>query len=159
MAFLRHSCTSIRWVLVVLGSILFLSIYLPRTWSGETNLVEYSKTMKDLDKNMHEVKKKYKISGIIAGMDAQVEVKPNQEPLVGSGTRMSRGNTSSRACSWSGSRSTRSSWRIFSAKVGNPQEQRPTHWISGSRKRNSWKSGKSLIMLQFPFNGDEEQCG
>ena len=42
---------------------------------------------------MQEVKQKYYISSILAGMDAQVEVKPNQEPFVGGGTRMSRGNT------------------------------------------------------------------
>ena len=42
---------------------------------------------------MQDVKQKYHISGIIAGMDAQVEVKPNQEPFVGGGTRVSRGNT------------------------------------------------------------------
>ena len=30
--------------------------------------------LKDLEKNMQEVKPKYQISGIIAGMDAQMEV-------------------------------------------------------------------------------------
>ena len=55
-------------------------------------LEEYYKTLKDLDKNLQEVKKKYHISGITAGMDAQVEVKPNHEPFVGGGTTMS-GNT------------------------------------------------------------------
>ena len=54
---------------------------------------EYCKTLKDLDKNVHEVKQKYHISGIAAGMDAQVEVKPNQEPFVGGSTRVSRGNS------------------------------------------------------------------
>ena len=33
------------------------------------------------------------MSGIFAGMDAQVEVKPKQGQFVGSGTRMSRGST------------------------------------------------------------------
>ena len=68
-------------------------MYLSHTWSGETNLKEYYKTLKDIDENMHEAIQKYHISGIIAGMDAQVEVKPNREPSVGGGTRVSRGNT------------------------------------------------------------------
>ena len=49
--------------------------------------------MKDLDKNLQDVKQKYQISGIIAGIDAQVGVKPRQGPFVGDGTRMSRGST------------------------------------------------------------------
>ena len=53
---------------------------------------ECYKTLKDLSKNMQDVKQEYQISGIIAGMDAQVEVNPNQGPFVGEGTRMSRGN-------------------------------------------------------------------
>ena len=93
MGLLTHSCTSKRWALVVLGSILLLSFHLPHACGGETKLEEYYKTLKGLDKNMQEVKQKYKISGIIAGIDAQVEVKPKQEPFVGGGTRMSRGNT------------------------------------------------------------------
>ena len=68
-------------------------MYLPHTWGGEANLEEYYKTLKEIDKNLHEVKQKYNISGIIAGMDAQVEVKPQQGPSVGSGTRVSRGST------------------------------------------------------------------
>ena len=35
---------------------LFLSMYLPRTWRGEAKLVEYYKTLKEIDKNLHEVK-------------------------------------------------------------------------------------------------------
>ena len=42
---------------------------------------------------MQEVKQKYQISSIIAGMDAQVEVKPRQGPFDGDGTRMSRWST------------------------------------------------------------------
>ena len=34
---------------------------------------------------MQEFKQEYQISGIIAGMDAQVQVEPNQEPFVGKG--------------------------------------------------------------------------
>ena len=56
MGLMRHSCTTKRWVLVVLGSILFLSMYPPHTWGGEVNLEEYYKTLKDFDKNMQEVK-------------------------------------------------------------------------------------------------------
>ena len=41
---------------------------------------------------MQEIKQEYQISGITAGMDAQVDVKPHQGPYVGEGTRMSRGN-------------------------------------------------------------------
>ena len=76
-----------------LESILFLSMYLAHTRQGETNLEEYYKTLKKLGRHTQDIKQKYQISGIIAGMDAQVEVKPRQGPLVGDGTRMSRGNT------------------------------------------------------------------
>ena len=89
---LRDSQKSTRWILVVLGRILFLSMYLPHTWRGEENVEECYKTLKDLSKNMQDVKQEYQISGIIAGMDAQVEVNLNQGPFVGEGTRMSRGN-------------------------------------------------------------------
>ena len=89
---LRHSRRSTRWVLVIPGSILFISMYLPHTWFGETNQEEYYKTLKDLDKNMQDVKQKYHISGITVWMDAQVEVKPNPPSFVGGGTRVSRGN-------------------------------------------------------------------
>ena len=68
-------------------------MYLQHTREGETNLDEYYKTLKEIDNNMQETKQEYQISGITAGMDAQVEVKPHQEPFVGGGTRMSRGNT------------------------------------------------------------------
>ena len=39
--------------------------------------------LKEVDKNMQETKQEYQISGIIVGMDAQVEAKPHQEPFVG----------------------------------------------------------------------------
>ena len=54
---------------------------------------EYVKTLKDFDKNMQDIKQRYQIAGITAGMDAQVKVKPRQGPLVGDGTGMSRGST------------------------------------------------------------------
>ena len=38
MGLLRYSCTSKKWALVVLGSILLLSMYLLHTWRGELNL-------------------------------------------------------------------------------------------------------------------------
>ena len=41
---------------------------------------------------MQDVKQKFLASGILVGMDAQVEVKPHQEPCVGGGTRMYHGN-------------------------------------------------------------------
>ena len=56
-------------------------MYLPHTWGCEANLEEYYTTLKDIDKNMQDVKQKYQICGIIAGMDAQVEVKPRQETV------------------------------------------------------------------------------
>ena len=84
-------CT--RLILVVLGRILFLSLYLPHTWGGEENLEEYFKILKHIGKNMQDIKQKYQTTGITAGMDAQVKVKPRQGPLVGDGTGMSRGST------------------------------------------------------------------
>ena len=56
-------------------------MYLQHTREGETNLDEYYQTLKEIDKNMQETKQEYQISGITAGMDAQVEVKPHQEPF------------------------------------------------------------------------------
>ena len=88
MSLLRHSCTSTRWVLVVLGSILFLSMYLPHTWSGELNLEGYYKTLKEHARSQAEVQYVWHHC-----WNAQVEVKPNQGAFVGGGTRMSRGNT------------------------------------------------------------------
>ena len=46
---LKHARRSTRWVLIVLESILFLSLYLPHTWGGELNLEEYHKTLKEVD--------------------------------------------------------------------------------------------------------------
>ena len=40
---------------------------------------------------MQDIKQNFCISGIVVGMDAQVEVKPHHEPFVGGGTRMYRG--------------------------------------------------------------------
>ena len=80
---LRHALSSTRWVLIVLESILFLSLYLPHTWGGETNLEEYYKTLKEVDRNVQDVKQKFHVSGIIAGMDVRVEVKPHQEGVRG----------------------------------------------------------------------------
>ena len=65
--------------------------YLPHTWCGEANLEEYYKTWNEVEKNIRRSNKIY-ISSIFAGMVAKVEVKPHQEPFVGGGTRVSRGN-------------------------------------------------------------------
>ena len=55
---------------------------------GELNLEEYHETLREVDETSQDIKQKFHISGIIAGLDAQVEVKPHQEPFVGGGTRM-----------------------------------------------------------------------
>ena len=39
--------------------------------------------LRDVVETMQDIKQKFRISGIIAGMDAQVEVKPHQERFVG----------------------------------------------------------------------------
>ena len=91
MNLLMHARRCTRWVLIVLESILFLSLYLPHTWSGDKNLEEYCQTLIEVEKNMQDIKQKFRISGIVVGMDAQVEVKPHHEPFVGGGTRMYRG--------------------------------------------------------------------
>ena len=62
----------------MLESILFLSVYLLHTWGGALNLEEYYEKSREVDENMQDIKQKFHISGIIAGMDAQVEVKPHQ---------------------------------------------------------------------------------
>ena len=92
MKLLKHARRSATWELIVLESILFLSLYLSHTWSGELNHEEYYETLREVDGTMQDIKQKFHICGIIAGMDAQVEVKPHQEPFVGGGTRMYRGN-------------------------------------------------------------------
>ena len=51
---LRHCRESIKWVLVVLESSLFLSMFLPHTLGGETNL-----EVKEVNKNMQENKQEY----------------------------------------------------------------------------------------------------
>ena len=86
---LRYCRRSTRWILVVLGGIFFVSRYLPHTWCGEANLEGYFKMLKDLDRNMQEVKGLWHY----CRNGAQVEVKPRQGAFVGDGTRMSRGNT------------------------------------------------------------------
>ena len=53
---------------------------------------EYYKTLREVDKNMQSIKQRFRTADIILGMDAQVEVKPHQEPFVGGGTRMYSGN-------------------------------------------------------------------
>ena len=55
---------------------------------GELNLEEYHEALREVDETMQDIKQKFHISGINAGLDAQVEVKPHQEPFVGGGTRM-----------------------------------------------------------------------
>ena len=65
-------------------------MYLPHTWCGELNLEEYYETLREVDGTMQDIKQKIHISGIIAGVDAQVDVKLHQEPFVGGGTRMHR---------------------------------------------------------------------
>ena len=76
----------------MLESILFFSLYLPHTWCGEVRFEEYYKTLKEVDRNMQDIKQKFQFSGIIAGMDGQVEVKPHQKPFVGGGIRVYREN-------------------------------------------------------------------
>ena len=57
------------------------------------NLEENCKTLIEVDKNMQDIKFFFfYISGIIFGMDAQVEVEPHQERFVGGGTRLYQGN-------------------------------------------------------------------
>ena len=82
---LRFTRSSTRWVIIILESILFLSLYLPHTWGGEVNLEEHNKTLKEVDRNMQDIKQKLHSSGIIFGV-------PHQESFVGGGTRMYRGN-------------------------------------------------------------------
>ena len=64
-----------------------------RTWRGEANLEECYNTLTEIDGHTQGLKQKFKVSRIIAGPDAQVEELPHQEPCVGSGTILSRGNS------------------------------------------------------------------
>ena len=144
---------------VVLERILFLLMYLPHTWAGEANLEEYFQTLKGVDRDMQDIKQKYKISGIIAGMDVQVEVKPRQGPFVGDGKEClvekpqstAKWKANSRACSWSASQSMRSSCRTLLAKDGNLQERRKTRLTSGIRMRCSCRNGRSLTTMLLPI--------
>ena len=128
---------------------------------------EYYKTLKEVDKNLQEVKQKYHISGMIAGMDAQVEVKPQQGPFVGSErecpVRVPRHTMKWRAnlrtCSWNGSRSMRSNLRTPCAKIGNRRGPGQTNWTSGSRVNNNCRSGRSLTTLRSHQVGGKKHCG
>ena len=62
MNLLKLAGRSTRWVLIVLASILFPSLHLPHTWSGELNLEEYYKTLSEVD-----IKQNFHMSAIIAG--------------------------------------------------------------------------------------------
>ena len=92
MNLLRHAIVSTRWVLVVLGSILFLAMYLPNTLKGEAALEEYHKTLKEVDNNIQRIKQQFGITGIVVGSDAPVEVSENQESFVETTTRLNRGS-------------------------------------------------------------------
>ena len=61
MNLLKLAGRSTRWVLIVLASILFPSLHLPLTWSGELNLEEYYKTLSEVD-----IKQNFHMSAIIA---------------------------------------------------------------------------------------------
>ena len=153
MNLLKHSRRSAKWALIVLESILFLSLYLPHTWGGEANLEKYCKTLKEVGRNMQDVKQKFHVSGIIAGTDAQVEVKPHQRPFVGGGTRMHRANY----CEMEGRfESLFVDWtQTPFAKGGSPQEQRQTGLFFGNRARGSFRCGRSLITLLLPSTGKQ----
>ena len=58
------------------------------TWSGDLNIEEYYENLRKGNETMQDIKQKFHISGIIVGMDAQVEVSPHQEPFVGGCTRI-----------------------------------------------------------------------
>ena len=128
-------------------------MYFPHTWSGEANVEEYYKTLNKDDKNTQEIKKEFYISDIIAGMDAQVEVKPHQEPFVGGGTRMSRGNGAT-YCEME-RRSTTSRLQTRSVTDGNPQEQKQIVSISGRLLIQIYSSGRSLTTLRSHSNGKQ----
>ena len=138
---------------------LSLSMYLPHTWGGEANLEEYYKTLKELDKNLHDVRQKYNISGIIAGMDAQVEVKPQQGPSVWkwheSVPKALRDTmnwrASLRTCSWSGLQSMESSLQTHSVKIGNLPKPKQTNWTFGCRMNNNCRSGKIIDYIATPI--------
>ena len=164
---LRHSRRSTRWVLVVLQSILFLPMNVPHTCCGEANLEEKYTTLKDLDKNLQDVKQRYHISGITAGTDAQVEVKPRQGSFVGDDTRMSSGSTTRYFVMESKFESLLMEWitnheiklaNTF-AKIGYLQERGRTSLTSGNRMKNCYRSGRSLATLLSPSSGKQEaQC-
>ena len=68
---------------IVLESIFLVSlVVLAHTWGGELNLEECYKTLKVVDRNMQDIKKKFHISRIIAGMNAQVEVNHTRNRLL-----------------------------------------------------------------------------
>ena len=140
-------------------------MYLPHTWGGEANLKGYYKTLKELDKNLQEVKQKYHISGIIAGMDAQVEVQPRQGSYVGSGTRMSRGSTAryhemeskfeNMPMEWTTKHEIKLA-NTFCKQMGTYEGQDKQNWIFGSRVNNNCRSGRSLTTLRCPSSGKQE---
>ena len=102
-----------------------------------------------MDKNLQEVWQKLNMSGIFSGTDAQVEVKPKQEPFVGSGTRLSRGST------------TRyyeldSKFEILLMEWIAKHGIKQTSWTFGSRMNTNCRSGRSLTTLRCPSGGKQE---
>ena len=54
-------------------------------------LGEYSETLREIESNMQQVKQMYKLSAIVVGTDAQVEMVPHQEPYLGAAMMVNRG--------------------------------------------------------------------
>ena len=79
---LRHFRTSTRWVFIVVERKRILAMFMPHTWRGETKLEEHNKTLNEVDENDQDIKQTLFLSGIVAGMNARVEVKPHQELFV-----------------------------------------------------------------------------
>ena len=76
LGLLGHSRIGLRRATVLLGSIMFLAIFLPSTCGGETAMSKYSETLKDVDSNLQQVKQIVGITAVVVATDAQLEAMP-----------------------------------------------------------------------------------
>ena len=83
--------TSVSWALVLLLTVLVMSLSLTNTWIGERPLAEYHQILREVNKEVDELKRRCRITAVEVGTNAPVEYEPNQEPFAGGVIRLNRG--------------------------------------------------------------------
>ena len=62
---LRHAGANIRWAMVVLGTILFLSMYRPNTWGGEESFGEHRETLREIDLELQQTQRLCEVTAVV----------------------------------------------------------------------------------------------